>query len=420
MISLSHNQFSYLIVTASYWTFMLSDGALRMLVLLHFHQNGFSPLQLAYLFLFYELAGIFTNLTAGWLATKFGLKFTLTTGLTIQILSLYLLSQLNEDWSHNFSVLYVLIVQGLSGVAKDLTKMSSKSAVKLLAPENNMGLFRWVAILTGSKNTIKGLGFLVGSVLLATLGFYKSLLCMLIIVSLILIMSVYLLKNDLFSTKKNIKFADIFSKSKNINFLSVARVFLFGARDVWFVVGLPVFFYNIFSDGTTEGKQSAFYIVGSIMALWVILYGLVQASSPRLFQNKENKDPDLIQISKKWVFYLFVNIISITLLFLIINEVFFKNLVLFLGLFIFCFIFAVNSSVHSFLILKFSKKKDVTLDVGFYYMANATGRLLGTFLSGYTFQVGGLMLSLTVASAMIGLCFFFTFFINENNENLEN
>ena len=258
-----------------------------------------------------------------------------------------------------------------------------------------MGLFRWVAILTGSKNTIKGLGFLVGSVLLATLGFYKSLLCMLVIISLILIMSVFLLKNDLFSTKKNIKFADIFSKSKNINFLSVARVFLFGARDVWFVVGLPVFFYNIFSDGTTEGKQSAFYIVGSIMALWVILYGLVQASSPRLFQNKENKDPDLIQISKKWIFYLLVNIIFITLLFLIINEVFFKNLILFLGLFIFCFIFAVNSSVHSFLILKFSKKKDVTLDVGF-------------------------MLSLTVASAMIGLCFFFTFFINENNENLEN
>ena len=210
MISLSHNQFSYLVVTASYWTFMLSDGALRMLVLLHFHQNGFSPIQLAYLFLFYELAGIFTNLTAGWLASKFGLKFTLTSGLMIQILSLYLLSQLNQNWSQGFSVFYVLIVQGLSGVAKDLTKMSSKSAVKLLAPENNMSLFRWVAVLTGSKNTIKGLGFLVGSILLATLGFYKSLIFMTVIVSFILIVALVLLKNDLFNIKKDVKFSDVF------------------------------------------------------------------------------------------------------------------------------------------------------------------------------------------------------------------
>ncbi len=247
------------------------------------HQNGFSPIRLAYLFLFYELAGIFTNLTAGWLASKFGLKFTLISGLIIQILSLYLLSQLNQNWSQGFSVFYVLIVQGLSGVAKDLTKMSSKSAVKLLAPENNMSLFRWVAVLTGSKNTIKGLGFLVGSILLATLGFYKSLIFMTVIVSFILIVALVLLKNDLFNIKKDVKFSDVFSKSRNINFLSAARVFLFGSRDVWFVVGLPIFFYNIFSDGSLESNQRAFYIVGSIMAMWVIFYGLIQANSPKLF-----------------------------------------------------------------------------------------------------------------------------------------
>lgn len=418
MISLSHNQFSYLVVTASYWTFMLSDGALRMLVLLHFHQNGFSPIQLAYLFLFYELAGIFTNLTAGWLASKFGLKFTLISGLIIQILSLYLLSQLNQNWSQGFSVFYVLIVQGLSGVAKDLTKMSSKSAVKLLAPENNMSLFRWVAVLTGSKNTIKGLGFLVGSILLATLGFYKSLIFMTVIVSFILIVALVLLKNDLFNIKKDVKFSDVFSKSKNINFLSAARVFLFGSRDVWFVVGLPIFFYNIFSDGSLESNQRAFYIVGSIMAMWVIFYGLIQANSPKLFLKINNMDPNLVQICKKWVCYLFFNVIFLTLLFSVINEELLKNLIVFLGLFIFCFIFAVNSSIHSFLILKFSKKKNVTLDVGFYYMANATGRLAGTILSGLTFQLGGLTLSLITASIMIGLCFFFTHLIRENDEKL--
>jgi len=391
---------------------------LRMLVLLHFHQNGFSPIQLAYLFLFYELAGIFTNLTAGWLASKFGLKFTLISGLIIQILSLYLLSQLNQNWSQGFSVFYVLIVQGLSGVAKDLTKMSSKSAVKLLAPENNMSLFRWVAVLTGSKNTIKGLGFLVGSILLATLGFYKSLIFMTVIVSFILIVALVLLKNDLFNIKKDVKFSDVFSKSRNINFLSAARVFLFGSRDVWFVVGLPIFFYNIFSDGSLESNQRAFYIVGSIMAMWVIFYGLIQANSPKLFLKINNMDPNLVQICKKWVCYLFFNVIFLTLLFSVINEELLKNLIVFLGLFIFCFIFAVNSSIHSFLILKFSKKKNVTLDVGFYYMANATGRLAGTILSGLTFQLGGLTLSLITASIMIGLCFFFTHLIRENDEKL--
>ena len=397
---------------------MLSDGALRMLVLLHFHQNGFSPIQLAYLFLFYELAGIFTNLTAGWLASKFGLKFTLTSGLIIQILSLYLLSQLNQNWSQGFSVFYVLIVQGLSGVAKDLTKMSSKSAVKLLAPENNMSLFRWVAVLTGSKNTIKGLGFLVGSILLATLGFYKSLIFMTVVVSIVLILALVLLKNDLFNIKKNVKFSDVFSKSRNINFLSAARVFLFGSRDVWFVVGLPIFFYNIFSDGSLESNQKAFYIVGSIMAMWVIFYGLIQANSPKLFLKINNMDPNLVQICKKWVCYLFFNVIFLTLIFSVINEESLKNLIIFLGLFIFCFIFAVNSSIHSFLILKFSKKKNVTLDVGFYYMANATGRLAGTILSGLTFQLGGLTLSLITASIMIGLCFFFTHLIRENDEKI--
>ena len=413
MISLSKKQFSYLIVTSTYWVFMLSDGALRMLVLLHFHQNGFSPLQLAYLFLFYELAGIFTNPLAGWLAARYGLKFTLYAGLTVQIISLYSLSQLNENWTQNFSIFYVLIVQGFSGVAKDLTKMSSKSAVKLLAPNNQSSLFRWVAILTGSKNAIKGFGFLLGCVLLATVGFYNSLITMVVIVFFVLICSLFLLKDDLLNKNNKVKLFDVFSKSKNINFLSAARIFLFGARDVWFVVGLPIFFYSIFSDGSVDGNKKAFFIIGSFMAAWVILYGIIQAYSPKLFLKEDSKKINLVDISKNWIFYLLVNLIILTFLLFLFSEIFLTKIFLFSGLFIFCGIFAVNSSIHSYLILHFSKKNTVSLDVGFYYMANATGRFVGTFLSGISYQLGGLNLSLATACLLVTVCLFFTHHLSD-------
>ncbi len=413
MISLSKQQFTYLIVTSGYWVFMLSDGALRMLVLLHFHQNGFSPLQLAYLFLFYELAGIFTNPLAGYLAARYGLKFTLYAGLTVQIISLYSLSQFNENWTQNFSIFYILIVQGFSGVAKDLTKMSSKSAVKLLAPNNQSSLFRWVAILTGSKNAVKGFGFLLGCVLLATIGFYNSLITMVVIVFFVLICSLFLLKDDLLNKNNKVKLFDVFSKSKNINFLSAARIFLFGARDVWFVVGLPIFFYSIFSDGSVDGNKKAFFIIGSFMAAWVILYGIIQANSPKLFLKEDSKKINLVDISKNWIFYLLVNLIILTFLLFLFSEIFLTKIFLFSGLFIFCGIFAVNSSIHSYLILHFSEKKTVSLDVGFYYMANATGRFVGTFLSGISYQLGGLTLSLATACLLVTVCLFFTHHLSD-------
>ena len=413
MISLSKEQFSYLIVTSAYWVFMLSDGALRMLVLLHFHQNGFSPLQLAYLFLFYELAGIFTNPSAGWLAARYGLKLTLYAGLIVQIISLTSLSQLNDNWNQNFSIFYVLIVQGLSGIAKDLTKMSSKSAVKLLAPNNQSSLFRWVAILTGSKNAVKGFGFLLGCVLLATIGFYNSLIAMAIIVFCVLICSLFFLKDDLLNKNNKAKLFDVFSKSKNINFLSAARIFLFGARDVWFVVGLPIFFYSIFSDGSVDGNKKAFFIIGSFMATWIIMYGIIQAYSPKLFLKEGSKKINLVDISKIWIFYLLVNLIILTCLLFVFSEIFLTKIFLFSGLFIFCGIFAVNSSIHSYLILHFSKKNRVSLDVGFYYMANATGRFVGTFLSGISYQLGGLTLSLATACILVIMCLFFTHHLSD-------
>ena len=413
MISLSKEQFSYLIVTSAYWVFMLSDGALRMLVLLHFHQNGFSPLQLAYLFLFYELAGIFTNPSAGWLAARYGLKLTLYAGLIVQIISLTSLSQLNDNWNQNFSIFYVLIVQGLSGIAKDLTKMSSKSAVKLLAPNNQSSLFRWVAILTVSKNAVKGFGFLLGCVLLATIGFYNSLITMVIIVFCVLICSLFFLKDDLLNKNNKAKLFDVFSKSKNINFLSAARIFLFGARDVWFVVGLPIFFYSIFSDGSVDGNKKAFFIIGSFMATWIIMYGIIQAYSPKLFLKKGSIKINLVDISKIWIFYLLVNLIILTCLLLVFSEIFLTKIFLFSGLFIFCGIFAVNSSIHSYLILHFSKKNRVSLDVGFYYMANSTGRFVGTFLSGISYQLGGLTLSLATACILVIMCLFFTHHLSD-------
>ena len=185
--SIKKSDLSFFLITFSYWFFMLTDGALRMLVLLHFHTLGFTPLQLAYLFLLYEFFGMVTNLTAGWIAKKIGLNITLYSGLFLQILSLLLLTQIDKNWSITLSVIFVMATQGLSGIAKDLTKMSSKSSVKLLAPDNNSKLFQWVSFMTGSKNAVKGFGFLLGSLLLTFIGFKSSLFFMAAFLSLTLI-----------------------------------------------------------------------------------------------------------------------------------------------------------------------------------------------------------------------------------------
>ncbi|HIF78969.1 MAG TPA: MFS transporter, partial [Sulfitobacter sp.] len=271
---------AYIAVTAAYWAFMLTDGALRMLVLLHFHRLGFSPVQLAYLFVLYEIAGVVTNLCAGWIAARFGLASTLYAGLGLQIVALLALAQLDPSWAVGASVVFVMLVQGASGVAKDLAKMSSKSAVKLLAPAEDGGLFRWVALLTGSKNMVKGLGFLLGAALLATLGFVWAVLGMAAILALILIAVLTAMPPGLPKGRRGAKFSEVFSKSPNVNWLSAARVFLFGARDVWFVVGIPIYFYAVLSDGTEESNRAAFFMIGTFMAVWVILYGMVQIYAP--------------------------------------------------------------------------------------------------------------------------------------------
>ncbi|MEL7300844.1 MAG: organoarsenical effux MFS transporter ArsJ [Pseudomonadota bacterium] len=393
---------AYIAVTAAYWAFMLTDGALRMLVLLHFHTLGFSPVQLAYLFVLYEIAGMVTNLCAGWIAARFGLTSTLYAGLGLQVLALLALAQLDPTWAISVSVAYVMVVQGASGVAKDLAKMSSKSAVKLLAPSEHGGLFRWVALLTGSKNAVKGLGYLMGAALLATLGFVWAVLGMAAILAAILIAVLIAMPPGLPKGRRGAKFSEVFSKSTNVNWLSVARVFLFGARDVWFVVGIPIYFYAVLSDGTVGGNRAAFFMIGTFMSVWVILYGIVQASAPRILRASSKPEDELLSAAKRWAWALAAIPAMLTVAALASDgPQTWLTITLIAGLLIFGAVFAINSALHSYLILAFTKAERVTMDVGFYYMANAGGRLLGTVLSGATYQLGGLPLMLGVAALMV-------------------
>ena len=393
---------AYAAVTAAYWAFMLSDGALRMLVLLHFNGLGFSPVQLAWLFLLYEVAGIITNLAAGWLAARFGLAATLYGGLALQIGALIALAQLDPAWSVAASVAFVMAVQGVSGVAKDLAKMSSKSAVKLLAPAEDGGLFRWVALLTGSKNAVKGFGFFLGAALLGLAGFKAAVWGMATVLAVILIAIVLFLPPGLPGrVKSEESWSGWRSKDIRVNRLSQARMFLFGARDVWFVVGIPVYFQAVLSDGTTEGRREAFFLVGGFMALWIIAYGVVQGFAPRLLGRKGQPEAETVHKAVFWSGLLVpVPFLLALAAWAAGGTALWLTIVLVVGLLVFGFIFAVNSSVHSYLILSFGSAERITRDVGFYYMANAAGRLIGTLLSGLSYQLGGLPFCLATAGLM--------------------
>ncbi|MFT6242100.1 MAG: MFS family permease [Paracoccaceae bacterium] len=394
------NTRAYTLVTAAYWSFTLTDGALRMLVLLHFHDRGLTAIQLAYLFLLYEFCGILTNLFGGWLASSKGLKITLTSGLSLQILSLFLLSLLNPAWSLVSTITFIMGTQALSGIAKDLTKMSSKSAVRVLVPtdtaEAQSGLFKWVAILTGSKNALKGIGFFLGGLLLATLGFQWSLWSMAIALSVILLILKFSLKGDLGRSKHKTKFRELFSKTREINILSAARFFLFASRDVWFVVALPVFLSSVFN-----WSHSA---TGAFMATWVIGYGIVQASAPKLLRKKET----ITQSAQSTLLWGFILLLVSALLALGVQTNFHLTFTILGGLLLFGVVFAMNSALHSYLILAYSEADKAALNVGFYYMANAGGRLIGTLLSGLTYAWAGLAACLWVSTTCVLLAVILT------------
>lgn len=392
---------AYAAVTAAYWAFMLSDGALRMLVLLHFNALGFTPVQLAWLFLLYELAGIVTNLAAGWIAARFGLTPTLYAGLLLQVGALVALSALDPAWGIAASVAFVMAVQGVSGVAKDLAKMASKSAVKVLAPAGDGTLFRWVAVLTGSKNAVKGLGFFLGAALLALAGFKASVWGMAGVLAVILVAVVLFMPGGLPARDKGAAFTGWRSPDPRVNRLSLARMFLFGARDVWFVVGVPVYFQAVLSDGTPEGRRWAFFVIGGFLALWIIAYGAVQAAAPRILNARAKSEAAITGAAIRWSALLVpVPLALAALAWWADAPAPWLSLSIIVGLLLFGFVFAINSALHSYLILAYSSAGRVTRDVGFYYMSNAAGRLFGTLLSGLSYQAGGLALCLACAGTM--------------------
>ena len=378
----------YLVVTGNYWAFTLTDGALRMLVVLHFHALGYSPLQIAALFLFYEIFGVVTNLIGGYLGARLGLNRTMNLGLALQVAALLMLT-VPASW---LTVPWVMGAQALSGIAKDLNKMSAKSSIKLLVPDSQQGtLYKWVAILTGSKNALKGVGFFLGGALLTLLGFAGAVLSMAAVLALVWLASLVLLKKDLGKAKAKPKFRDILSKSRAINVLSAARLFLFGARDVWFVVALPVYLSAVFGWD--------FWMVGGFLACWIIGYGIVQSVAPAITGKRSGKVPDG-RAACLWAASLAALPAAIAIGLATAAS---PQWVLIGGLMLFGVLFAVNSSLHSYLIVSYAKEDGVSLDVGFYYMSNALGRLVGTLLSGWVFQVYGLQACLWVSSLFVVL-----------------
>ncbi len=394
----------YLMITANYWAFTLTDGALRMLVVLYFHQLGYPPLEIALLFLFYEFFGVVTNLIGGWLGAKIGLNRTMNIGLGLQILALLMLTG-PSGW---LTVPWVMAAQAISGIAKDLNKMSAKSAIKTLIPADATGkLFQWIALLTGSKNALKGIGFFMGGLLLTLIEFRGAVLAMLIMLAACWLLSMSALKKELGKASTKPKFRDIFSKSRAINILSAARLCLFASRDVWFVVALPVYLSESFSWN--------FWQVGSFLAVWIIGYGIIQSLSPGLFKQHTSTDSAITDFSQTTAVWAGVLGFIPAAIALGLTVEWNDHWTLVAGLLVFAAVFAVNSALHSFLVVHFASADGVSLDVGFYYMANAMGRLLGTILSGAIFQVYGLGACLWVATGFLFITAFISLALPKTN-----
>jgi hypothetical protein len=399
---------NYLIVTASYWGFTLVDGALRMLVLLHFFQLGYSPFTLAFLFLLYEVAGIFANLGGGWLALRFGIPRMLAVGQALQIAALVMLSLLQPSWGVAVSVIWVVIAQGIAGVAKDVTKTASKSAIKATSTDGSGQLFKWVAWFTGSKNAMKGLGFFVGGLLLQVAGFQGGLWLMAALLAMIFVAGLVSLPRGLGKAKSSTTVRELFGKSRGVNLLAAARIFLFGARDVWFVVGLPVFLY---------ANGWSFLQVGGFLAFWTIAYGGIQAAAPSLVSRSSDGLSREVPAARLWG-GLLAALPIVTVLILQAPQLWRPDLVVVVALLLFGIPFAVNSSLHSYLILAYAGSEKAAEDVGFYYAANATGRLAGILLSGALYQVGGIQACLIGSGVMLVICWLITFLLPTASETL--
>ncbi len=392
---------NYAVVTASYLGFTLTDGALRMLVLFHFYHLGYTPFTLAFLFLLYEAAGIFANLGGGWLTLRFGIPRMLAIGLALQIAGLTMLSALNPAWGAGMSVAWVVMAQGIAGVAKDLTKTASKSAIKASSLQGAGQLFRWVAWFTGSKNAMKGVGFFFGGALLQIVGFRPALWLMAGLLAMVLVGVTLALPRTLGKAKSSRSVRELFAKTRPINLLAAARIFMFGSRDVWFVVGLPVFLY---------GYGWHYIGVAGFLAAWTIGYGIVQALAPQVVRRSADGLSREVPEARLWAWLLAVIPLALAAL-LMANLPIRPDLLIVTGLALFGFAFAVNSSLHSYLILAYAGSEKEAEDVGFYYAANAAGRLMGILLSGLLAEWDGIAACLWGSAAMLAACLLLTLWL---------
>ena len=318
----------------------------------------------------------------------------LAIGVGLQMTGLLLLSALDPAWGVTLSVAWAVAAQGVSGVAKDLTKTASKSAIKATSDGGSGQLFRWVAWFTGSKNAMKGVGFFLGGLLLEAAGFRPALWIMAAALGLVLLAVLTLLPPLFGRAKASRSFRELFAKSRGVNLLAAARITLFGARDVWFVVGLPVFLY-------AQGWR--FVEVGGFLAAWTIAYGLVQASAPALVPRSSDGLSREVPAARWWALGLAAIPLALAA-FLALLPGDHPDRIVVAGLALFGLAFAVNSSLHSYLILVYAGSEKAAEDVGFYYAANAAGRLLGILLSGLLYQVGGLFACLAGSAVMLAAC----------------
>ena len=202
-----------------------------------------------------------------------------------------MLSVLDPAWPAVLAVAWVVGAQGIAGLAKDFTKTASKSAIKATSVKDSSQLFQWVAWFTGSKNAMKGLGFFVGGLLLQMLGFRGALWLMAALIAAILVLGLVALPRELGKAKASQSVKELFAKSRAVNLLAAARIFLFGARDVWFVVGLPVFLYV---------NGWSFMEVGGFLATWTIAYGIVQAAAPRIVSRSADGLSREVPAARMW------------------------------------------------------------------------------------------------------------------------
>lgn len=369
-----HSAWSFWCVTTCYQGFTLSDGALRMLVLLHLHELGRTPLALVLVLLPYEVAGVFTNLLGGWLGARFGLKLPLLLGMFLQGCACLLLAA-DAAW---LSIPYVMATQVLSGIAKDLAKTAAKSYVRTLAPADDgadpHGLLRLVAWMTGSKNTTKGLGFFVGGALLATVGFRWTNAGMAVLLTTLLLGAFLLLPPMAGKAKATLR--SVTTQPAPVRWLAAARLFLFGSRDAWFSIALPLFLAST--------QQWPAPLVGTFLSVWVIGYGVVQAATPRLVRPRDPQHGAALVANVTAT--LLVPLLATALL---LPTSLPTDLVLVVGLCVYGAVFALDSSLHSWLVLAVAGGDGTVERVGFYYAANSIGRLVGTVASGALFAAAG-------------------------------